>query len=167
MANDKMAFKFFTVPIQSSAAVEAELNGFLSNHKVLSVDRRWVDQGATSFWSFCVDYLDAPAGGSTGRASRERNKVDYREVLSPEDFAVFAKLRDFRKEIAQTEAVPVYTIFTNEQLAEMVRRQARTRAALESIEGLGEARIEKYGPRVLEFLQQQWSDKSEASGESV
>ena len=103
MANDKMAFKFFTVPIQSSAAVEAELNRFLSNHKVLSVDRRWVDQGATSFWSFCVDYLDAPAGGSTGRASRERNKVDYREVLSPEDFAVFAKLRDFRKEIAQPD----------------------------------------------------------------
>ena len=47
----------------------AELNGFLRSHRVLSVDRRWVDQGTESFWSFCVDYLEtgggsAPAGKS-------------------------------------------------------------------------------------------------------
>jgi hypothetical protein len=35
-----MAFKFFTIPIQDSEGAEAELNGFLRSHKVLSVDRR-------------------------------------------------------------------------------------------------------------------------------
>src|SRR4051794_14851410 len=86
----------------------------------------------------------------------DRNNVDYRERLKPEDFAVFARLRDLRKEIAQAEAVPVYTVFTNEQLAQMVQMRATTRAALEQIAGVGDARIEKYGARVLEFLRRQW-----------
>ena len=40
-----MAFRFFTVPIQSASAVESELNAFLRRHKVLSVDRRFVEDG--------------------------------------------------------------------------------------------------------------------------
>jgi hypothetical protein len=40
-----MAFRFFTVPIQNAEQAEAELNGFLRSHKVLSIDRRWVEQG--------------------------------------------------------------------------------------------------------------------------
>jgi hypothetical protein len=42
--------------------------------------------------------------------------------------------------------VPVYTIFTNEQLAQMVQSRATTKAALEKIAGVGDARIEKYTP---------------------
>jgi len=111
-----MAFKFFTVPILNSDAAESELNAFLRSHRVLSVDRRCVDQGPSSFWSFCVDYLEQGAAGSSGsRQPANRSKVDYREVLSPEAFAGFAKLRDLRKQIAQADAVPVYTIFANER----------------------------------------------------
>jgi hypothetical protein len=36
-----------------------------------------------------------------GRGVAPRGRVDYREVLTPEDFAVYARLRDRRKEIAQ------------------------------------------------------------------
>ena len=47
-----MAYKLFNIPIQNSESAEEELNGFLRSHTVLDVDRRWVDQGRTSFWSF-------------------------------------------------------------------------------------------------------------------
>jgi superfamily II DNA helicase RecQ len=164
-----MSFKFFTVPIHDGGQAEAEMNGFLRSHKVLSVDRRWVEQGASSFWSFCVDYLESsPAGSGNGRPSGQRGKVDYKEVLSPEDFAVFARLREVRKEIAAAEAVPVYTIFTNEQLAQMVQAKAMDRAALEKIAGVGDARIEKYGARMLEILSVAWTaNKDEADRKSV
>ena len=72
-------------------------------------------------------------------------KVDYKEVLKPEDFEVFSRLRDWRKAEAEQEGVPVYGVFTNEQLAEMVRQRAGTKAALKGIAGVGEARVEKYG----------------------
>ena len=116
-----MSFKFFSVPIQDTGQAEAELNAFLRSHKVLSIDRRWVEQGSTSFWTFCVDYLDGQATGSGGDRGA-RGKVDYKEVLSADEFTVFAKLRDVRKEIAQAEAVPVYTIFTNDAAADRCSR---------------------------------------------
>ncbi len=146
-------FKFFTIPIQDGGGAAAELNGFLSSHKVLSVDRRWVEQGSVSFWSFCIDYLEtSPGGGENGRPGNRRGQVDYKEVLNAEEFAVFARLREVRKEIAQAEAVPVYTVFTNEQLARMVQGRVRDRAGLEKIAGVGNARLDKYGARMLEVL---------------
>jgi RNA-directed DNA polymerase len=70
-----MAFKFYTVPIQNSEQAEEELNAFLRSHRVLSVDRRWVDQGATSFWAFCVDYLESTGkGASSSRQQKDRGK---------------------------------------------------------------------------------------------
>ncbi len=93
--------------------------------------------------------------------------MDYKEILKPEDFAVFARLRDLRKEIAQAEAVPVYTIFTNEQLAQMVQQKATSKTGLEKVAGVGDARIEKYGSRVLTVLQAAWPETHETSGKPV
>ena len=146
-----MAYKFFHVAVRDAGQTEAELNAFLSSRRVLAVDRRWVDQGADSFWSICVDYIDGPTTDTSGRAPKSKGK-DYKELLSPEEFAVFAQLRELRKEIAQTEAVPVYTIFTNEQLAQMVQTKVQSKADLERIGGVGDARIEKYGTRFLDVL---------------
>jgi superfamily II DNA helicase RecQ len=165
-----MAYRVFVVPVRDEGPAASELNGFLRSRRVLSVDRRWVEQGTESFWSFCVDYLESGGGGpspaAAGKNGALRGKVDYREILSPEDFAVFARLRQVRQEIAQGDAVPVYTIFTNEQLAQMVRGRATTRAALEKIAGVGDARIEKYGARVLGILKNQWDGSgTDAAGQ--
>ena len=81
-----------------------------------------------------------------------KRKIDYKEELSPEDFAVFARLRDWRKETALKEAVQLYTIFMNEQLAAMVSKRAITKNALLEIDGVGSGKVEKYGEAVLAIL---------------
>ena len=130
-----MPFKFFHIPIRDPGPAEAELNAFLASHKVLAVERRWVEEGPDSFWSFCIDYMTqhSPASNTSSRKRRSQGK-DYKELLSPEDFAQYAKLRDLRKEIAQAEAVPIYTVFTNEQLAQMVQTKVRSKADVAQIE---------------------------------
>ena len=162
-----MAYRVFTVPIHDPAESESELNRFLGSHRVLSVDKKWVECGTGSFWTFCVDYVET-GGGSPGAgksSAPNRGKIDYREKLSPEDFAVFARLREIRKELADAESVPVYTVFTNDQLARMVQSRATTKSALQKVDGVGESRIEKYGPRVLEHLRQKYgSQEGNASG---
>lgn len=142
-----MAQRFFIVPVQSSESAEAELNAFLASHKVLTVDRRWVDLGANSFWAFCIDFI--PAGGVSNTRSSQvtRSRVDYKDVLTTDEFIVFSQLRQLRKDISQTEAIPVYTVFTNQQLAQIVQRRCRTKADLSRIEGIGEARMEKYADK--------------------
>ena len=163
-----MPFSFFTIPARDPTPAAADLNGFLRSHKVLAVDRRWVDAGADSFWAVCVDYLDHTPGATAGpRPGIGKSKVDYKELLKPDEFVVFARLRDERAEVAKAEAVPVYAVFTNEQLADMVRSRAATKAALGKIDGVGEARVAKYGDRVLAVLAGAWRGADEAGREPI
>lgn len=146
-----MQLKLFIVPVKNIAAAEGEMNGFLRSHRVLAVKKEFVSDGENSFWTFCVEYLESGPAGSPPPGGR-LPKVDYKEVLKPEEFEVFSRLRDWRKGVAEAEGVPVYVVFTNEQLAEMVKKRAGSKAALKEIEGVGDARLEKYGAAVLERL---------------
>lgn len=71
----------------------SRVSAFLSDHRVLSIDRRFVEDGTASFWAICVTVQDA----HTRQPPAVRGKVDYREVLSKQQFAVFAQLRTLRK----------------------------------------------------------------------
>jgi superfamily II DNA helicase RecQ len=159
-----MAFRFFSIPMQGCVNTEAALNAFLRSHQIASVERRFIDQGLSSVWSLCIDYADpeSAAAFSAARPGSQRGKVDYREILSPPQFAVFSRLRDARKQFAQSTGAPVYTIFTNEQLAQMVQQQAGTKSDLEKILGVGDARIEKYGERILQVLSASTDSENEA-----
>jgi superfamily II DNA helicase RecQ len=144
-----MQLRFFTIPVLGGEAAAEELNRFLAGHRILAVDRHLAQDGGSSLWALCVSY--EPVGDSRP-PSAKRGKVDYREVLNEADFTVYARLRSLRKEIAEREGVPLYALFTNDQMAEMVTRRASSIGALREIPGVGEARVEKYGAAFLNTL---------------
>ncbi len=162
-----MSLRFFTIPIHGSEVFEQELNQFLASHRVLAIERHVIDAGVNSCWAICVDYLDG-AGKQVGTHARtSRNRIDYKTILSPDEFTVFCQLREFRKETAQSEAVPVYAVFTNEQLALMVQRRCQTKSDLQQIEGIGEAKVAKYAERMLNLLKTVPEANDAASSKSV
>ena len=110
-----MQLKLFILPIKNLQNAEVEMNTFLRAHRVLAVKREFVADGESSFWTFCVEYLDSAVG--TASWPDKGPKVDHKEVLKPEEFEVFSRLREWRKAVAEKEGVPVYTVLTNEQLA--------------------------------------------------
>jgi superfamily II DNA helicase RecQ len=139
---------FATIPIFGGETEEAALNRFLAAHRVVGIERHFVSDGARSAWAVCVSWVQGPERmevGAPGGASGEprKGKVDYRELLTPPQFALYAQLRELRKRLADRDGVPPYAVMTNEQLAEIVRRDARTPAELGAIEGVGPARVEK------------------------
>ncbi len=142
-----MRLHFAIVPILSSQPAETELNRFLASHRIATIDRHFIADGERSAWAICVTYLD-----TNSTPPSVKGRIDYRQILSPADFEVYARLRALRKEISEQEGVPPYTLFTNEQLATMVRRQVRNTDQLREIDGVGPARITKYGQRFLEAL---------------
>jgi superfamily II DNA helicase RecQ len=162
-----MALRFFAVPATNPANAELELNEFLARQKVVSIERKLIDQGVSSFWAVCVDFLNQPPSDGFSRSNVSRNRVDYKAILPPDEFTVYSKLREMRKELAQSEAVPVYALFTNEQLAQMVRRRCRSKAELLLIEGVGESKIDKYADRLLPLLLNLETPHDEARSESV
>jgi superfamily II DNA helicase RecQ len=148
-----MPYRVFVIPNRGDAAAEAELNAFLRSHRVMTADRRWVEQGGDSCWSVCVEYLErAPADGSSPPSGKDRARVDYRQLLGDAGYAMYERMRGLRTELSAQERVPPYLIFNNDQLAQMIQKQARTKSDLAAIAGVGDARVEKYGPRFLELL---------------
>ena len=132
-----MQLKLFILPVKDLSAAEAEMNAFLRSHRVLAVKKEFVSDGENSFWTFCVEYLESAPGGVGGTSLSGRPRVDYKEALAPEEFEVFSRLREWRKGVAEKEGVPVYVVFSNEQLAEMVKKKVSSKAALKEIEGVG------------------------------
>lgn len=144
-----MKFQFFSIAAHMPEYGQEALNRFCSGHCVVSVEKNFVAYGTESFWSVCVTYHE---GDVKSLPSGKRERIDYREVLNEHDFALYAKLRDLRKVLAEQEGVPAYALFTNEQLAEMVTSKISTLVELQGVSGVGKARLEKYGDLFLNEL---------------
>lgn len=146
-----MPLKFMCIPAVGCTVSEAELNNFTGSHRILTVDRRFVEAGQNSCWAICIDYLEGSASVRNSNRS-SRNRIDYREVLTEEQFTVFASLRELRKELAAKDGVPVYTVFTNEQLGQIAQLEVTNRANLKTVEGVGDGKLEKYGDAILQLI---------------
>lgn len=172
-----MPFEFFTVPLDDSGPAKAELNEFLRSHRVSSIEKRWIERDNEAFWHFCVTFREGQAASSSSStapavtsfvASRKpaatKPKVDYREALSPNDFAIYDRLRKTRETLAAEAHVPVYMVFNNEQLVTMVRQRITTKAALEKLPGVSDGRVGKYGDKMLESLQEAFAQHEAKQG---
>jgi len=148
-----MQLRFFMVPVTAPDDATAELNRFLAANRILAIERQFIGDGANSAWTICVSFDEGGATATARAMVGKRGKVDFKEVLSDPEFAVFARLRALRKERADAEGVPAYALFTNEQLAEMVQRRVVSATGLREIQGIGDARVEKYGEAFLQILQ--------------
>ena len=156
-----MQFKLFSIAATGDVESEEELNRFLRSHRAVSVQKQLVNNGDTPCWCFCVEYL---SNSSLPEGKGGRPRADYKEILSANDFAVFARLRDARKQLAATEAIPVYAVCTNEQLAEMAKARAATLSDLKKIDGFGDAKAEKFGETFLGVIREGNGPTNEASG---
>lgn len=126
-----------------------ELNKFLRSNRVLLCEQQLVTV-PEAIWCFCIRYLE-------DKESKDKtdSKIDYKSVLSPEQFADFAILRSNRKKIAEENAIPAYAIFTNKELADIVLAECSSPAELLKVEGIGKKKAEKYGQQILVGLEKQ------------
>lgn len=147
-----MPYEFFQIPASGQGGGKDDMNRLLRGGRIASVRKEFVVNGEHSFWAFCVEVLDGQGSGVTGKPGIRAEKVDYKQVLSDEDFSVFSKLRLLRKELAEKEAIPAYSVFTNEQLAEIAKARPESLNGIGKIPGVGEARVDKYGAAILEAL---------------
>ena len=142
-----MKYRMFTYSIGDDGELP-ELNAFLSSHRILDVRHHEADDGRRVV--FVVEYVDS--GRSDRKEGGKPPRIDYREVLSEGGFAVFAQLRDLRKAVAEEEGVQVYNVFTNAQLAAFAQMASPSQVEMGKVAGVGQARLEKYGERVLSAL---------------
>ena len=115
---------------------------------------------------------DRPAGASSGKSarrrgkkaavckqcqkplasSRERNRGYCSDCPVPYDEELFESLRSWRKEQAEAQSVPAFVVFSDATLEALAEVKPTDRRGLQSINGIGAAKLEKYAEDLLELL---------------
>ena len=138
---------FFVSPFGEKSVTD-ELNDFLRSHRIVNVEKRLIDGERGTGWVFLVEYgIDG-----AGKTSNSTQRIDYREIFNATEYVFFDKLRNLRKELAERSGIPVYAVFTNDQLAAMVKKAPKNAKDLLSIAGIGEARVKQYGEAFLKLF---------------
>ena len=147
--NMKLQYAPFLLPLYPGSAEQEELNRFLRGRRIVQTRKELAVIEGTPRWAVLVEYLDGQEK-STGESVK--SKIDYREILSPEDFSVFSKLREIRKKLAEENGLPVYAVCTNEQLAEIAKRRPKSLSECMLIDGIGQGKADKYAKAFLECI---------------
>jgi len=146
-------YRVFALPAKGNPEVEQEINQFLNSIHAITIHREFVNNGDNSYFTMLIEYTTNPASKQYSTISdSKKKKTDYRDVLSPEDFALYAKIREWRKETAQKQAVQLYTILTNEQMAIIAEKKITDKKNLGEIDGFGDARMKNYSDQIIEIV---------------
>jgi len=85
--------------------------------------------------------------------TRKARKAKRKGVdIADEDRELFEALRECRKKLADENEVPPYVIFHDATLMQMATDKPTSDVALLAISGVGQTKLERYGPSFLEVL---------------
>ena len=85
-------------------------------------------------------------------AAAERNRGYCSECPVPYDEELFELLRSWRKEQADAQSVPAFVVFSDATLEALAEVKPTTRSSLQSINGIGQAKLEKYAEDLLRII---------------
>lgn len=102
-----------------------------------------------------ADARSAPIPGPDGERSSRAGRTDRPDPaagLGERERALFNTLREWRAKKARRDGVPPYVVLTNRQLIEVVTKRPESRTALTGLDGIGSAKVERYGGEILTCL---------------
>ena len=138
-----MPIRIFTIPYnpQTIGFPDEELQKFLLNKNVKSLHPQFFQLDGMAFWSVFVEYEIV-----VSRMPAESDGLKASERL------LYQRLREWRKETAEKEGVPVFIIANNKQLMELVKQSPTTLEALRGIHGFGKKKVESYRAAVTGII---------------
>lgn len=95
--------------------------------------------------------LPAPRAATAGTARKLLAEVD----LSVRQGSLWEALRALRLELARDQEVPVFTIFHDSTLQEMVLRRPESMAEFARLRGVGAAKLDRYGEQFLAVIRRE------------
>ncbi|NAZ14519.1 UvrD-helicase domain-containing protein [Glutamicibacter soli] len=90
--------------------------------------------------------------GSFLTSAKERKLKRCSSCPATYDEALFEALRAWRSQVASTNSVPAFVIFTDATLMAISEHRPTSEQALGKISGVGRTKLERYGQAVLEVL---------------
>ena len=83
-----------------------------------------------------------------------RQAAGKKTAATPDEYdaGIFDKLKELRREIAQTNNIPPYIVFSDKTLKELSVKLPKTKSEMLDVHGIGEVKFERYGEEFLALL---------------
>lgn len=91
-------------------------------------------------------------GGRSKKNAARAARADFEENNSPEVIELFERLRAWRKAEAEARLIPAFTVLTDKTLRDVAIAQPKTLVQLRVIKGIGEVKIDYFGPQILAII---------------
>ena len=151
-----MRLKTFSLVVGSDGQLDdSEMVSGLDGCEVLHVWERFLEEERV--WLIMVGYRSNHLRESNRQSAREqrieerwRAREKLMESLDPLEQKVFESLRAWRAATATIKQIGPHFIFTNNQLAEVVKRNPSTIGELRQIHGIGKGKAEEFGEPLFE-----------------
>ncbi|HEX2206126.1 MAG TPA: RecQ family ATP-dependent DNA helicase [Longimicrobium sp.] len=128
---------------------------------VPGVDREFADRWGRAVLEAVNEGLDANRARTRTREAprkRDRNELPPEPAgvapPTPEQRALYTRLRALRTELAKEQELPAYCVFADKTLVELAKRHPRSLVEMRRVPGIGPAKIEKYGEAFLQILRE-------------
>jgi ATP-dependent DNA helicase RecQ len=161
-----MRVKVLTLRFSSTlgAIDDTALVEFTRDKSVLSVRDHFFRESGVAYLTCVISYEEQPLtpeiieqarqikAGATSGQGRRFEKPDPAAGLDEHDRLLFNTLRSWRSKKARHEGVPPYIIMSNKEFLAIVARKPESLTALGQINGIGKAKVERYGQQILALL---------------
>ena len=153
-----MRIRLLTLRFSSDLGIidDRPLTDFVRDKRVLSVrEHFFVCDGVPHLACLLTYHENAIRSADDGKATRNAEPSVRRrrpqEDLKDEERPLFQTLREWRTAASRKEGVPPYVIFTDRQLVELIRTRPASKNRLLEINGIGPAKVKRYGNDRLTF----------------
>jgi len=140
------------------------LSPAVSDKEIIAWKCEFFERKNRPYWSIILEYHPLDGSEVHGASRSKTDHSGYKSILSEDDWPLFEKLREWRKEKSNEEGVPPFIIFSNAQLAKIAATCPTSLNSLQAIKGIGEAKRKKYGKKVLSIVNEN-SNRSIPNGE--
>jgi ATP-dependent DNA helicase RecQ len=139
-------------------SAEYEKDGQVRRFRKISLTERGVAQRSVSFDDLLLSdgtTVSAPATSKKSSTPAKRKTRAAEEIAekpaTPESEALFTKLQTWRAEEAKRLRVPAFVILHDRTLRDMARARPRTPNQLLAVNGMGPAKVDKFGEALIEL----------------
>jgi len=123
----------------------------LRDEKIIEMPAPDIDEKVDLVSSFISDKGQASKSSKLQKSSKSSKIKKAAYVV---DEGLFAKLKGMRLQLAETEGVPAFVIFSDASLYDMCTKLPRDDVEFLAVSGVGEVKLKKYGPAFLRIIQE-------------
>lgn len=128
---------------------DEEVREFMKDKELISVHDYFFVKNNIPYLTFVLKYFPHRAEVDQKLAPKGKRDESWRSSLSEKDMGLFNLLRDWRSQRCKKDGLPPYVLFTNQQLAMIVKKRPQSQTELMQINGIGNGKAQKFGEEIL------------------